>query len=67
MVKIVWTELSISDLEEILDYIADDPVCYETITANKLYQRVQAIADNPSIGRIVPEFGEKSIRLLIQL
>jgi plasmid stabilization system protein ParE len=30
--------------------------------ANKIYQRVQVISDNPYIGRIVPEFNEKLIR-----
>jgi addiction module RelE/StbE family toxin len=66
MVKIVWTELSISDLKEIFDYIADDSIRYATITANKIYQRVQPITDNPYIGRMVPEFNEKLIREVIE-
>jgi plasmid stabilization system protein ParE len=32
MVKIVWTELSINDLREIYDYIAEDSVRYADIT-----------------------------------
>jgi plasmid stabilization system protein ParE len=40
MVKIVWTELSISDLKEIFDYIAEDSIRYASITATKIYQRV---------------------------
>ena len=47
MVKIVWTELAISDLKEIFDYIADDSIRYASITANKIYQRVQQIIENP--------------------
>ena len=47
MVKIVWTELSISDLKEIFDYIAEDSIRYASITGNKIYQRVQ-----PIIGQI---------------
>jgi toxin ParE1/3/4 len=66
MVKIVWTELSISDLREIFEYIADDSVRYASITTNKVYLRVQPLADNPLIGRIVPEFNEISIRELIE-
>ena len=65
MVKIVWTELSISDLKEIFDYIADDSIRYASITANKIYQSVQPIIDNPYIGRMVPEFSKKSIREII--
>jgi len=65
MVRIVWTELSISDLKEIFDYIADDSIRYASITANKIFQRVQPISENPYIGRMVPEFLEKSIREVI--
>jgi len=65
MVKIVWTELSIVDLKEIFDYIADDSIRYATITTNTIYQRVQPIKDNPFIGRVVPEFNEKLIREIV--
>ncbi|HBE39780.1 MAG TPA: type II toxin-antitoxin system RelE/ParE family toxin [Bacteroidales bacterium] len=65
MVKIVWTELSISDLREIFDYIAEDSIRYASITVNKIYQRVQLIIENSSIGSMVPEFSKKSIREII--
>jgi len=66
MVKIVWTEISIIDLKEIFDYIADDSTRYATITTQKIYQRAQEIVSNPYLGRIVPEFGNKFIRELIE-
>jgi plasmid stabilization system protein ParE len=66
MVKIVWTEISILDLKEIFDFIAEDSVRYATITTNKIYQSVQMITGNPYLGRIVPEFNEKLIRELIE-
>lgn len=66
MVKIVWTELSIQDLKEVFDYIVDDSIRYATITSNRIYNRVQPIADNPYMGRMVPEFNEKMIRELIE-
>ncbi|MHC1776495.1 MAG: type II toxin-antitoxin system RelE/ParE family toxin [Lentimicrobium sp.] len=66
MVKIVWTESSLADLKEIFDYIADDSIRYASITVNRLYQRAQVIAINPSIGRIVPEFNIKTMRELIE-
>jgi toxin ParE1/3/4 len=66
MVKIVWTELSTSDLKEIFDFIADDSLRYASITANKIYNRVQPILENPYIGRMVPEFTKKSIREIIE-
>jgi toxin ParE1/3/4 len=66
MVKIVWTELSTSDLREIFDFIADDSFRYASITTNKIYNRVQPILENPYIGRMVPEFTKKSIREIIE-
>ena len=66
MVKVVWTESSLSDLKDIFDYIADDSIRYASITVNRLYQRAQQIVINPSMGRIVPEFNIKTIRELIE-
>lgn len=66
MVKIVWTELSLLDLKEIFDYIAQNSNRYAAITTNKIYQRVQLIAENPFTGKIVDEFNMKSIRELIE-
>jgi len=66
MVKIVWTELSLIDLKEVFDYIAENSQHYASITSSKIYQRVQLIVDNPFSGRIVNEFNEKSIRELIE-
>jgi len=66
MVKIVWTDISIIDLKEIFDFIADDSLRYASLTTNKIYQRVQEIINNPYLGRIVPEFNDKLIRELIE-
>ena len=66
MVKIVWTEISIEDLKEIFDFIADDSVRYAKITTQKIYQKVQELIVNPYFGRIVPEFNDKFIRELIE-
>ncbi len=66
MVKIVWTELSILDLKELFDYIAEDSNRYATITVTRLYNRVQLISENPYMGRIVPEINEKPIREILE-
>ena len=65
MVKIVWTEISRSDLEDIHDYIFQDSEKYAWIIANKIYQEVQILISNPIIGRIVPEFNDRLIREII--
>lgn len=65
MARIVWAEASINDLKEIFEYISDDSAHYANLTVNKIYQRAQVLADNPAIGRIVPEINNKYIRELI--
>jgi toxin ParE1/3/4 len=65
MVKLVWTELSTEDLEEIFDFIALDSSRYASITVNKIYNRTQDVIDNPYAGRIVPEINIKAIREVI--
>lgn len=66
MVKIVWTEVSIKDLKEIFDFIAEDSVRYASITTLKIYQYAHKISINPYLGRTVPEFNDKLIREIIQ-
>jgi toxin ParE1/3/4 len=65
MVKINWTELSISDLKSIYDYISQDSKRYASLTINKIYNRAQLLIEQPQIGRIVPEFNDPNIRELI--
>jgi hypothetical protein len=43
MVKVVWTEISIFDLKEIFEYIAEDSKRFASITTQKIYQRAQEI------------------------
>lgn len=65
MVKIVWTEISIEDLKEIFEYIAEASKRYAEITVNKIYLHAQIIINNPYAGRIVPEINKKSIREIV--
>jgi len=66
MVKINWTQLALSDLEDIHEYIADDSQRYAQITVSKIYRRVESLKRQPHSGRMVPEFEDKSIRELIE-
>jgi addiction module RelE/StbE family toxin len=66
MVKINWTQLALSDLEDIHKYISDDSQRYAQITVNKIYDSVESLTRQPYSGRIVPEFEDTSIRELIE-
>lgn len=65
MVKINWTQLAISDLNGVYEYIAKDSSRYAQITVNKIHSHVDSLKKQPYSGRIVPEFEDKSIKELI--
>ena len=66
MVKIVWTQLAIDDLKSIHNYISAEFRVYANRLIEKIIARVQQIESFPESGKIVPEFGQKSIRELIE-
>jgi toxin ParE1/3/4 len=66
MVRIVWTDLSVSDLKDIVDYISEDSTRYASLMANRIYKKVQILVSNPSLGRIVPEINDNTVRELIE-
>ena len=65
MVKIIWTKRSLTDLEDIAEYIAKDSVKYAKLTIEKIINQTSILEKQPLIGRIVPEFNDKKIRELI--
>lgn len=66
MVKIIWTQLAIADLKNIHQYISAESKVYANRTIEKLIARVNLLERFPESGRMVPEFGQKSIRELIE-
>jgi len=65
MVKIVWTDKAIDDLDDIGHYIAIDSEKYAKIVVNRLFKAVDILECHPRIGRMVPEFNDENIRELI--
>ncbi|VAW85170.1 Death on curing protein, Doc toxin [hydrothermal vent metagenome] len=64
--KIFVANSAYSDLEGIKEYYEDEGVPHiskEFVKA--IIEHIQTLADNPDIGRVVPEFGEERIRELI--
>lgn len=66
MVKIVWTDDAIQDLEEIFNYISKDSPISAKRLIERLLQKVEMLQDFPKLGRMVPEFEKESIRELIE-
>jgi addiction module RelE/StbE family toxin len=59
MVKIIWTQRSLTDLKSIAEFISQDSVIYASLTIERLINATRYIEINVRIGRMVPEMGRK--------
>ena len=59
MVKIIWTQRSLTDLKSIAEFISQDSVMYASLTIERLINATRYIEINVRIGRMVPEMGRK--------
>ena len=66
MVKFIWTDFAIDDLKSIHEYISKDSKVYADRYIEKLIFRIDQLEHFPLSGRIVPEFGQETIRELIE-
>jgi toxin ParE1/3/4 len=57
MVKIIWTQRSLTDLKSIAEYISQDSIKYASLTIERLINVTHYIEINPRLGRMVPEMG----------
>jgi addiction module RelE/StbE family toxin len=55
MVKIIWTQRSLTDLKSIAEYISQDSIKYASLTIQRIIDVTSYIENNPRIGRMVPE------------
>ena len=62
--KVLWSPGALSQVEAILDFIARDRPRAAAQFLEDLFERVDALADLPLQGRIVPELGREQIREL---
>jgi toxin ParE1/3/4 len=66
MVKIIWTQRSLTDVKSIAEYISQDSVKYASLTIEKIIEVTVLIENNPRVGRMVPEAGrDEQIREVI--
>lgn len=50
MVKIIWTENALQDLEDIAEFIAKDSLHYAKITIKNLYNSTKILKHQPKLG-----------------
>lgn len=60
MVKVIWTEPALQDLNDIAEYIALDKVSAAEKLISKIFSRVELLEDSPNSGRKPPELEKNS-------
>lgn len=65
MVKIVWTEPALSDLNNIAEYIALDKINAATALVQKVFSAIDRLEQFPNSGRSPPELNDSRYREII--
>jgi toxin ParE1/3/4 len=55
MAKLIWTEKSVSSLEDVYDYIAADSPLYARFQVERILEGVENLSRFPESGRKLPE------------
>ena len=63
--QIVWSEIALSDLRDLVRYIARDDRQVARRFGDLIVSKVESLQSFPRIGRIVPEYREECLRELI--
>ncbi|MBW1888576.1 MAG: type II toxin-antitoxin system RelE/ParE family toxin [Deltaproteobacteria bacterium] len=64
--KLIWSPSARLDIKDIAIYIAEDNPSAAKQFVKNLFQAVERLGDFPESGRVVPEFGDHSIRAVIR-
>lgn len=63
--RIVWSRLALSDLRDLVRYIAKDDRNVAKRFGDLIVTKVESLQSFPRIGRIVPEYREDQLREII--
>ena len=61
-IEIVWSAQAIEDVESIREYISRDSPHFGSLVAESIVDAVERLRSFPESGRVVPEFGEPTLR-----
>ena len=61
MVKIEWSPIAENDLNEIIDYIAQDSLEYALTFYEEIREKLENLKNFPKMGRVVPELENSKI------
>ena len=60
--RVDWSPRAVEDVEAIALYISADSPAYAAAVVKKILATARSLSQLPFAGRIVPEFGDESIR-----
>src|SRR5262245_4823530 len=60
--RVVWSALSLDDVDSIATYISRDSTAYASAVVAKIIKATRILRRFPFSGRIVPEFEDEAIR-----
>lgn len=63
--KITWSPLAVDQVRDIAAYIALDKPTIAFKWAEKIFNSVEILSDNPESGRVVSEINKREIRELV--
>lgn len=62
MGQVIWTEPALSDLRDLMEYVAKDSPAYAARLGTRIVEAPRGLAQSPRSGGIVPEFDRDEIR-----
>ena len=60
--SVVWSPRALDDVDSIADYIARDSPAYASAVVGKILDATRSLSGFPLSGRVVPEFGDETLR-----
>ena len=64
--KVLWTRTAVGHLTEIYEYIAGDSIRYAKRMVDRITARSKQIASHPESGPMVAEYGDPTIREVLE-
>jgi toxin ParE1/3/4 len=64
--RVIWSPTATLDLKELRDYIAEDNPGAAVAFVKAIFEAIERLPAFPNSGRMVPEFGDPTIREVIR-
>jgi|SRR6185312_613647 len=60
--RLIWSDEALNDVDAIAEYINRDSPFHARRVAQELFAIAETVADQPKLGRIVPELNDDNVR-----